>query len=111
MRILDSDINLKQNLKESFHTHIVLWVILFVTVGFDFITTLSFMYDVGIYREKNYIIRWLASSLGIIPGVFIGKLLQIGAAIGLSALSLKYSRAILLLIILLNLLAVFINLL
>ena len=111
MRILDSDINLKQNLKESFHRYTALWIVLFATVSFDFITTLSFMYDVGIYREKNYVIRWLASSLGIVPGVFIGKLLQIVAAIGLSALSLKYSRAILLLIILLNLLAVIINLL
>ncbi len=111
MQILNEEIPFKKNLKTSFRLYWYLWIILVVTAFSDFVTTVSFMHEGGIQLEGNFIIRWLASTLGILPGVFIGKSLQILAAAGFSALSLKFSRAILLLILFLNLAAVIINLL
>ena len=77
----------------------------------DFISTVYFMHNKGIHLEQNLAVRWLAYNMGIIPGVITGKVLQLFSVLCLSALSLKLSRAILLLIILLNLLAVVIYLL
>lgn len=111
VRILDEEILFKENLKASFRLYWYLWLILLVTAFFDFVTTVLFMQEDGIQFERNFIIRWLVSTIGVLPGVFLGKFLQILAAIGFSALSLAFSRAILLLILLLNLVAVIINLL
>lgn len=111
MRILDEEIPLKKNLTTSFRKYRYLWIILLVTVFFDFLTTLIFMQNDGIQFERNLVVRWLAFTFGIVPGVFIGKSLQIMAAIIFSALSLTLARATLLLILLLNLLAVIVNLL
>lgn len=111
MRILDEEIPLKENLTTSFRKYWYLWIILLVTAFLDFVTTLLFMQNDGIQFERNLLIRWLAYTLGIVPGVFIGKSLQILAAIVFSALSLKLARATLLLILLLNLVAVIVNLL
>lgn len=84
---------------------------LVITALLDFASTLLFMSQYGIRVEKNMVVRWLALALGIVPGVLLGKSLQLFAAAGFSALSFKYSRAILLLIVLINLLAVMGNLL
>ena len=111
MRILDEDIPLRENLKTSIRRHRLLWVILLVTVFFDFVTTLIFMHRDGIQFERNLVILWLASNIGIIPGVLLGKSLQILAAMIFSALSLELARATLLLIVLLNFVAIMINLL
>lgn len=111
MRILDNEIPLKENLKASFHQYWYLWLILLATALFDFTTTLSFMQQDGIEFEKNLVVRWLANTLGIVPGVLIGKSLQLLAAMIFSALSLKLARATLLLILLLNVMAIIVNLL
>ena len=108
--ILGENIPLKDNIKKSFRLYWYLWLILILTVTFDFITTVSFMLHDGIITEKNFIIRWLASNMGIFPGVLLGKILQIIAAIGFSSLSLSLARATLLLILLLNVVAIIINL-
>jgi hypothetical protein len=71
---------------------------------------MSFISRYGVRVENNAIVRWLANTLGIVPGVLVGKCLQLFAAIGFSALSLKLARAILLLIVLLNFVAILINL-
>ena len=106
MLILGSEISLKENIKQSFRRYWLLWVILIVTVVFDFVTTVLFMRHDGIHTEGNNIVRYLAYNFGIIPGVFFGKLLQIIAAIGFSALAPSLARATLLLILLLNFVAI-----
>ncbi len=111
MRILDEDIHMAANLKASFRLYWYLWLALFLTALLDFATTLLFMYQGGIGQEGNYIIRLLAYTFGIVPGVLLGKSLQIVATVGFSTLSLRMSRPILLLILLINFLAVIINLL
>lgn len=110
MRILDEDIHIRANIKASFRLYWYLWLALFLTALLDFGTTLLFMYENGIQQEGNYIVRLLAYTFGIIPGVLLGKSLQIIAAIGFSALSLRMSRPVLLIILLINFLAVIINL-
>ena len=109
MHILDQEISLKKNLMTSLRRHWLLWSVLLVTALFDFASTLGFMTQYGIRVEKNLVVRWLAFNLGIIPGVIIGKSLQVLAAAALTALAPKYSRAILLLIIGINLLALLAN--
>ncbi|UCH47761.1 MAG: hypothetical protein JSU95_17175 [Betaproteobacteria bacterium] len=110
MHILDQDIPLKANLLKSLKKHWILWSVLVVTAVFDFVTTYMFMTNIGISVERNVVVRWLAFNLGVIPGVLVGKSLQVFAAAAFSALSLKYSRAILLLIVGVNLLAILFNL-
>ena len=110
MHILGEDVSLKANLLNSLREHSFLWSLLIVTAVFDFVTTYMFMTRYGIAVERNMVVRWLAFNLGIIPGVSIGKSLQIFAAAAFSALSFKYSRPILLLIVGLNMLAIMFNL-
>ena len=109
MIILGDIIPLKENIRTSFRLYWILWLILILTAFFDFVTTLLFMLHDGIHTEGNFIVRWLASTIGVVPGVFIGKSLQVIAAIGFSSLSLSLSRAVLLLMLLLNLVAVVMN--
>ncbi len=109
MIILGNQIPLKANIKQSFHLYWYLWVILLATVVFDFVTTVSFMGQDGIHTEGNATVRYLAQTIGIIPGVAIAKLLQIVAAIGFSALAPSLARATLLLILLLNFVAIIKN--
>ena len=106
MQILGSHVPLWKNLLGSLQRHWLLWSLLMVTALLDFATTMGFMSEYGIRVERNTVVRWLALNLGMVPGVLIGKSLQIIAAAGFSALSLKYSRAILLLIIGINSLAI-----
>lgn len=111
MRILDHEIPMKENLQGSLRQYRYIWMALIVTVILDFVTTIMFMRNDGIQYEANLLVRWLAITLGIIPGVFIGKSLQIFAAVMFSALSIKLARATLLLILLLNIMAIIVNLL
>ena len=110
MLILSEQVPLKENLKTSLRRYWFLWLILLLTAFFDFVTTVLFMSYEGIDAEANPVIRWLVTKIGIFPGVFFGKSLQIIAAIGFSALSMSLARAILLLLVLLNVVAIIINL-
>lgn len=111
MLILGEQVSLKDNLLRSFREHRLLWAILLATIVFDFATTIFFTSEYGIHVEKNLVVRWLAYTFGVLPGVFIGKCLQLLPAVGFSALSFKLSRAVLLLIVLLNFVAILVNLL
>jgi|GEM_PF-2872144 len=109
MKILDHEVPLIANLLYSLKTHWFLWILVFLTVLLDFATTLNFMWRDGIELEKNPLIKGLATLLGIVPGVMVGKILQIVAAVCLTSLSKKLNRAVLLLIVLLNIWAIIIN--
>jgi hypothetical protein len=110
MLILGEQVQLKDNLHKSLRENRLLWALLLITIVFDFATTIFFMSEYGIQVEKNLVVRWLAYTFGMFPGVFIGKCLQLLPAIGFSALSFKLSKAILLLIVLLNFAAILVNL-
>lgn len=110
MDILGQQIELKNNLIKSLRSHQLLWILLVVTATFDFASTLFFMSARGVHVEQNLLVRWLATNIGVIPGVLIGKLLQLAAVATFSALSARLSRAVLLLVVLLNFFAIYVNL-
>jgi len=105
MKILEQEIPLQKNLINSFKTNRIFWLLLILSEILDFLSTVAFMNQDGIEFEANAVIQWLALHFGIKTGVFFGKSLQFFAASCFSALSLKYSRAVLILFIALNLLA------
>lgn len=109
MTILDQQVPLTSNIFFALQRYRVFWLLLCLTAVIDYVTTLKFMINGSIALEANVVIRHLAYELGIFPGVFIGKLLQLFSGVAFCALSRELSRAILLLLILLNLLAIFIN--
>jgi uncharacterized membrane protein len=102
MKILDQQVPLRDNLKTSFKRYAVLWLLLILSQLLDSYSTVLFMRLDGISHEANFIIRWLATNLGMVAGVVLGKSFQLVVAVVFSALSLKYSRAILILLIGLN---------
>lgn len=110
MKILDKEIPLLENLKQSYYSYWYLWLILIISIMLDSLSTVLFMQDEGIVREANVLIYFLAETFGIIVGVIIGKSLQLIAAIGFAALSYKYSPLVLVLLSCLNLLAFYHNL-
>jgi len=110
MQILGEDIDLRKNLAGSFRTHKVLWMLFLLSALMDFLSTVYFMHSRCICLEANVLVRSLAYTYGILPGVLLGKLLQLFSVIGLSSLSLRLSPLVLLAITGVNLLAVVINL-
>ena len=110
MMIFGQSIPKKQSMRNSFLKHGLLWSLLLLTVFLDYFSTVYFMVFDGVDTEANVVIRWLASEIGVMTGVLIGKGLQIIAALGFVSLSQKLARAVLLLLVLLNALAVLNNL-
>jgi len=109
VKILGEEVSLLENIGYSLRTHWFLWLLLLITASFDLLTTLNFMWRDGIEIEKNFVVKNLALTLGILPGVALGKSMQVFAALAFSALSKKLTRAILLLIVLLNFWAIIVN--
>jgi len=109
--ILGEEIPCLKNMKSSFRCHWLLWAVFLLTVCFDYFSTLYFMLVDGVETEANGVVRWLAYKFGLIVGVFLGKSLQVLAALVFVSLTQKLARAVLLLLVLLNSLAVLNNLL
>jgi len=74
MKVLGSEINFKENLLFSINKYRVWWLILLVTIIFDYLTTLYFVSKLGPDAEANNVVGWLIRVLGLQVGVFIGKL-------------------------------------
>ncbi len=111
MKILGEYINPRKNLAESFSAYRFLWILLITSALMDFLSTVHFMGTKCICLEANVLVRFLAYQYGIVPGVFIGKLLQLISAVGFSSLSFRFSPLILFSLTVANLIAVAVNLL
>jgi len=109
--ILGEEIDLKRNLSDSLNRYWLLWVLLLLTAFLDYLSTLNFMFVDGIDTEANGVVRWFVYEFGVVVGVFLGKGLQVLAAIVFVSLTQKLARAVLLLLVLLNAAAVVNNLL
>lgn len=109
MKILDSEINLKENLDFSLHRYRIWWVILLITIIFDYLTTLNFVSKLGVEAEANQVVGWLIKNLGLLSGLFIGKLLQLASVIIFVCLHQRLGNLFLLFTILLNCWAVVMN--
>lgn len=109
MKILGEEIPYKENLIFSFKRYLVWWLILLVTMVFDYLTTLFFVDKYGPGAEANLVVYWLIVNQGVVIGVLIGKLLQLISVIVFVGLHRRLGNLFLLIVILLNCWAVVIN--
>lgn len=109
MQILDQEIPLKENLRFSLKRYTVWWVILLITMIFDFFTTLYFVEKYGLVTEGNSVVSWLIRNFGLAAGVFVGKLFQLFSVTVFVSLHQKLGNIFLLIIVLFNFWAVVVN--
>jgi hypothetical protein len=109
MKILGQPITLERNVRFSFRRYRVWWLILLVTIFFDYITTIFFIEQFGIAAEGNQVISWLMITLGVVTGLVIGKLLQLFAVVVFVSIDRRVGNLLLLIVIALNCWAVVIN--
>lgn len=109
MEILGSDIKIRENLLFSLNRYTTWWIIILVTMIFDYLTTLYFIGILGPYAEANQFIGWLMVNVGLFIGLFIGKLVQLFSVVFFVCLSQRLGNIFLLVIILMNCWAVVIN--
>ena len=87
MLILGDEISLKTNLLASLRGHWLLRMSFLLTMLLDYLSTLYFMVFDGVDTEANGVVRWLVYEFGMITAVFLGKSLQLVAALGFVALT------------------------
>ena len=109
MKILDQKIKIKQNLLYSLRRYPVWWVILIITMVFDYLATTVFVDRFGTGAEANIITRMLMESITPSIGNFLGKVLQLISVVCLVGLSRKVGNFFMLFVILLNCWAIVIN--
>ena len=109
MKILDSEVNFKENLFYSLNRFRVLWLILLITMVFDYITSVFFISQLGVRAEANVVMDWLIKNFGLGSGLFIGKSLQLLPPVFFVSLNKRFGSLFLLFVILVNIWAVFIN--
>ena len=109
MKVLGEEITFKDNLWFSLNRYPVWWLILLVTIIFDYFSTIFFVDQSGVSAEANLVIGWLMENLGVFTGLVIGKLLQLVSVVGFVCLNRRLGNLFLLMVILLNCWAVVIN--
>ena len=109
MHLLGEEIDFKRNLHHSLTRYRTWWVILIITIIFDYLTTLNFVQAYGPSAEANQVVRWLIEGLGVYVGTAIGKSLQLIAVLTMVSLKQRMGNLFLLVVILLNCWAVVIN--
>ena len=109
MRILDQEIQLRENLRFSLTRYRAWWIVLLVTVVLDFFTTLNFIDKYGVAVEGNSVVSWLIQNLGLAGGVLIAKLLQLVSVTVFVSLHQKLGNVFLLVVVLFNVWAVVVN--
>ena len=109
MRILDTEIKFRENLIFSVNRYTVWWVILIITMVFDYLSTTVFVSKYGTQAEANITTRLMMENVNPHIGNLIGKVLQLLSVICLAGLSRKVGNFFLLFIILLNCWAIVMN--
>lgn len=109
MKVLGSEFDPKENLLYSLRKYSVLWLILIITIVFDYVTTYIFIREMGLRAEANFLMSWLIGHLGLMTGLLIGKSLQLLPVVIFVCLNKRFGNLFLLVVILINIWAVFIN--
>ena len=109
MRILDQEIKLKENLLFSLNRYPVWWIILVITMFFDYLSTTVFIAQYGTEAEANLTTRFMMETINPYSGNLIGKLLQLIAVVCLVSVSRRAGNFFLLFVILLNCWAIVMN--
>lgn len=109
MKLLDRQIPFRKNLLFSVKRYPTWWVILLVTMFFDYLSTTVFISRFGVESEANLTTRFLMANLNPYLGNVLGKLLQLLSVICMVGLSRKAGNFFLLFIILVNCWAIVVN--
>ena len=109
MRILDQDINFKENLHYSLKRYPVWWIILIITMVFDFLSTSVFVAKYGTEAEANITTRFMMETINPYFGNLLGKLLQLISVVCLVSVSRRVGNFFLLFVILINCWAIVVN--
>ena len=109
MKILDQEIRFQENLLFSLRRYPIWWVILVVTMVFDFLSTTAFVAFYGTEAEANFTTRLLMESITPATGNLLGKLLQLLSVVCVVGLSRKVGNFFMLFVILLNCWAIVMN--
>lgn len=109
MRILGQQIKLRENLLFSLHRYPVWWIILIITMFFDYLSTTVFIAKYGTEAEANLTTRFMMETINPYWGNIIGKLLQLVSVVCLVSVSRRVGNFFLLFVILLNCWAIVMN--
>ncbi len=110
MIILDRETEFRKNVSRLFGDYRFYFYALLVTAFADLFSTIGFMLLTGPEKELNLLVRHLSIHLGIFLGPVIGKTCQILAVCFFSGIVPRLSKAICILVIALNIIAIFMNL-
>jgi hypothetical protein len=109
LNLLGEQIPFRRNLLFSIDRYPTWWIILLITMFFDYLSTTVFVSRFGIESEANLTTRLLMANLSPYLGNFLGKLLQLISVICMVGLSRKFGNFFLLFIILVNCWAIVVN--
>ena len=109
MKILDKEIQFRENLSFSVNRYTVWWIILIITMFFDYLSTTVFVSKYGTQAEANFTTRFMMENIHPHIGNLIGKVFQLISVICLVGLSKRVGNFFLLFIILLNCWAIVMN--
>jgi len=109
MKILDEETLPWENLAFSLKRYWYWWIILIVTMIFDYLSTTVFVSRYGIHSEGNLTTKFIMENLGPNLGNFIGKLLQLLSVVCLVCLSRRLGNFFLLFVVLINCWAIVVN--
>ncbi len=109
MKLLDTEIRVKENLMFSLTRFRLWWALFLATVVFDYLTTINFVSVDGIEMEANRVVRALMSAMGVYLGLLFAKCLQVIAVLAFASLHKRAGNIFLFFVIFLNVWAVIIN--
>lgn len=109
MLILDRETEFRKNISNLFGKYRFYFYALIITAFADLFSTIGFMLLTGPEKETNLFVRHLSIQLGIFLGPFIGKTCQIIAVCLFSGIVPRLSKAICILVIALNIIAIIMN--
>ncbi len=109
VKLLGEDLHFRENLLFSFRRYTIWWIILLITMAFDFLSTAGFVWRYGTGAEANMVTRLMMEQFSPNLGNFVGKALQLLSVICFVGLSRKVGNFFILFIILINCWAIVIN--
>jgi len=109
MKLLDEDILIKENLLFSLNRYTIWWLILVVTMVYDYLTTTVFVSKYGTVAEANIVTRMMMEHFGSHIGNFLGKIFQLVSVAFFVCIHRRFGNFFLLFVILINCWAIVMN--
>lgn len=109
MRLLGEDITFRENLVFSINRYSVWWIILIITMSFDYLSTTVFVEKYGTEAEANLTTRFMMDYFNPYFGNLLGKVLQLLSVICMVGLNRRFGNFFLLFVILINCWAIVVN--